>query len=75
MPSYNLPLQAKSQFKSSARTVRLVVAAGPFTLADRLNFTPLQDLLQLVRRDKPDVLVLVSPQILQSVILSSTCAT
>ena len=38
-----------------------MVAAGPFTLADDLDYAPLDALLSVCRRQRPDALVLVGP--------------
>ena len=38
----------------------MVAAAGPFTTSDSLEMGPLRDLLEVVEREKPDALVLVS---------------
>ncbi len=38
---------------------RLMIAHGPFTLSDNLDYTPLADLLEMVQKKNPDVLILV----------------
>ena len=38
----------------------MLCAAGPFTTTDNLAYDPLQDLLAVVRGEKPDLLLLVS---------------
>ena len=38
-----------------------MVAAGPFTQANDLLYEPLLDLLELCKRDKPHVLILMGP--------------
>ncbi len=38
-----------------------MVAAGPFTLADDLDYAPLDALLSVCRRQRPDALVLLGP--------------
>ena len=37
----------------------MMVAAGPFTTNDKLDYEPLNDLLTTVRKERPKVLVLV----------------
>ena len=37
-----------------------MAAAGPFTTSDNLDMEPLRDLLSVVERSRPDVLILVS---------------
>ena len=39
--------------------LRLLVAAGPFCTADNLSYQPLDDLMAIVMRCRPDVLLLV----------------
>ena len=46
-------------FTSSPPGFTLLVASGPFTTNDNFKYEPLMDLLQVVKRDKPSVLVLV----------------
>ncbi|XP_019642373.1 PREDICTED: DNA polymerase alpha subunit B-like [Branchiostoma belcheri] len=41
--------------------VQVLVAAGPFTPSDSLAYEPLEDLLKYLKRDKPDVCVLMGP--------------
>ena len=38
----------------------ILVAAGPFTTSNNLDYAPLNDLLSVARKLKPDVLILVS---------------
>ena len=37
----------------------MVAAAGPFTTSDSLDMEPLYNLLEVVKREKPNVLLLV----------------
>ncbi len=46
-----------------------MVAAGPFTTSDNLDMEPLHDLLGVVRRERPSVLVLVSSRLSHSLLL------
>ncbi|XP_076283200.1 DNA polymerase alpha subunit B [Lasioglossum baleicum] len=41
--------------------LKVYVAAGPFTPADNLNYQPLWDLMERVKEDEPDVLILIGP--------------
>lgn len=43
------------------RALHVIVAAGPFTTLQDLMYQPLRDLLDLVKRDKPHVLILMGP--------------
>ena len=36
-----------------------MVAAGPFSTSDSLDMTPLDDLIAIVKREGPDILLLV----------------
>lgn len=38
----------------------MITAAGPYTLEDDLTFAPLDALLEVAVRERPDVLLLVS---------------
>ena len=50
-----------SRIHQGGGALSVVVAAGPFTTADNLDYEPLEELLRLVAEDKPDVLILVGP--------------
>ncbi|XP_066574868.1 DNA polymerase alpha subunit B [Amia ocellicauda] len=39
----------------------VMVACGPFTPSDSLNYEPLLDLIETINRDRPDVCVLLGP--------------
>jgi len=39
----------------------IMVAAGPFTTSENLEYEPFSDLLVLVQRDKPDVVIFTGP--------------
>jgi hypothetical protein len=41
--------------------VEMLVAAGPFTTTGDMAYTPLEDLLDVIRREKPDVVMLIGP--------------
>eukprot|EP01134_Creolimax_fragrantissima_P007842 CFRG7842T1 len=41
--------------------LRFVCAAGPFTCNDDLSYQPLDELLESVKKDAPDVLILMGP--------------
>lgn len=45
----------------SGRSASLIVAAGPFTLDTNLAYEPFEALMDVVKADRPDLLVLVSP--------------
>lgn len=44
-----------------AEVVEVLVAAGPFTTDSTLDFEPLQDLLDVIRKEPPDAVVLIGP--------------
>mmetsp|Transcript_9829 Transcript_9829/g.10590 ORF Transcript_9829/g.10590 Transcript_9829/m.10590 type:complete len:397 (-) Transcript_9829:3272-4462(-) len=50
-----------SKFFQNGGALSTIVACGPFTTTDNLNYQPLQDLLFHVLKTKPDLLVLVGP--------------
>jgi len=41
--------------------VDILVAAGPFTTTADMTYAPLDDLLDVIRREKPDAVVLIGP--------------
>jgi DNA polymerase alpha/epsilon subunit B/DNA polymerase alpha subunit B N-terminal len=50
-----------SSSSSPSPCARIIAAAGPYTLPDNLKYEPLDDLLALVARSKPDVVILLGP--------------
>ncbi|DAZ93121.1 TPA: hypothetical protein N0F65_012827 [Lagenidium giganteum] len=46
---------------NSPKPLRVVTACGPFTTADNTDYLPLNDLLQVVISQKPDVFIVVGP--------------
>ena len=44
-----------------AEVIDILVAAGPFTTNQDLTYTPLDDLLDVIRRDPPDAVILMGP--------------
>lgn len=46
---------------SPAGPLKLLVAAGPYTSDEDLQFEPLQDLLHLAEDEKPDAVLLLGP--------------
>eukprot|EP00730_Choanoeca_flexa_P015575 TRINITY_DN7181_c0_g1_i1.p1 TRINITY_DN7181_c0_g1~~TRINITY_DN7181_c0_g1_i1.p1 ORF type:complete len:643 (+),score=139.85 TRINITY_DN7181_c0_g1_i1:36-1964(+) len=46
---------------AEAQAVDVFVATGPFTLSADLTYGPLWDLIDVIRREKPDVIVLLGP--------------
>lgn len=49
----------KDRIKEDALNV--IVASGPFTTSDNLDFVPLGDLCQLIRSDQPHLVILTGP--------------
>jgi DNA polymerase alpha/epsilon subunit B/DNA polymerase alpha subunit B, OB domain len=47
--------------RMQGRPLHIMTAAGPFTTSDNLDYRPLDDLLEVVLQDKPDVLFLFGP--------------
>ncbi|XP_046401984.1 DNA polymerase alpha subunit B isoform X2 [Ischnura elegans] len=55
-----LPSKMPSLSKETG-PLHVVVGAGPFTQLDTLSYEPLQDLMALVRKIRPHVLILIGP--------------
>lgn len=53
-------LQFQHGDKLAGNPLSMVVAAGPYTLDDDLNYEPLEALVNVVIDERPDVLILVS---------------
>lgn len=41
--------------------IKIVAVAGPYSTSDNLEFEPLMDLMNFVKADKPDVVILAGP--------------
>lgn len=54
-------LQRWHHQEQEGQPLKLITAAGPFTTSDNFNYQPLQDLLHVVKRDRPDVAILTGP--------------
>lgn len=37
----------------------MIMASGPFTTLDSLEYSPLKELLEVVKQDRPSILILV----------------
>ena len=48
---------------SSQSKVSLIIASGPFTTSDNLIYQPLTDLINIVKKNCPDVTILIGPLI------------
>lgn len=42
-------------------TLKIMVASGPFTASDNLNYEPLWDLMERAAEDEPNLLILIGP--------------
>jgi DNA polymerase alpha subunit B len=51
----------KCQKMQMKQALQIIVAAGPYTTGDSLSYDALDDLLEMVRRDQPHVLILMGP--------------
>lgn len=47
--------------EQEGQPLKLIAAAGPFTTSDNFNYQPLQDLLHVVKSNRPDVVILTGP--------------
>lgn len=55
------PLPAPQIIASPSRPLNIIVACGPFTPIDSLQYEPLKDLIQVVKRDRPDICIFIGP--------------
>ncbi|KAK7103473.1 hypothetical protein V1264_018359 [Littorina saxatilis] len=60
-PSPKLPFPQPVAKSEPGSSLRAVVAAGPFTTSDDLQYDPLLALLDTIRKDHPDVCILIGP--------------
>ncbi|KAL4109028.1 hypothetical protein PRIC1_000734 [Phytophthora ramorum] len=60
-PATTLPTRIKEIQGEHGNPVRVLTACGPFTTTSNVDYLPLNDLLQIVIDQQPDVLVLVGP--------------
>ncbi|XP_061642919.1 DNA polymerase alpha subunit B [Phyllopteryx taeniolatus] len=51
----------KVKMELDEELLNVLVACGPYTPSDSLNFEPLLDLIHLIGRDRPDVCILLGP--------------
>lgn len=57
---YNAALSVRTE-QGKDSPLKMMMAAGPFTSSDNMNYSPLFDLLKKANEDKPDVLLLMGP--------------
>ncbi|XP_059148303.1 DNA polymerase alpha subunit B-like isoform X3 [Physella acuta] len=60
LPSAALPFSQELP-DEMAETLRLIIAVGPYSPSDALDFSPLHDLIKYIQRDRPDVCILMGP--------------
>jgi len=56
----------KYQDFSGGKAIEIMLACGPFTVNNELSYEALKDLMQIVNRDKPHVLMLSGPFVSQN---------
>mmetsp|Transcript_8921 Transcript_8921/g.32923 ORF Transcript_8921/g.32923 Transcript_8921/m.32923 type:complete len:654 (-) Transcript_8921:36-1997(-) len=60
-----LALESQAPTSSSSSTakhhINMMIACGPFTPSTNISYEPFADLLQVVRRNEPDLLILLGP--------------
>lgn len=57
----SLPSCSNDKDQISSNDMTVLIAAGPFSTSDNLSFEPLADLVKHIRKDKPDVVILMGP--------------
>ncbi|CEG35078.1 dna polymerase subunit alpha [Plasmopara halstedii] len=57
----SLPARIKKLQIEHEEPIRVLTACGPFTTTSNVDYLPLNDLLQVVMDQKPDVLILLGP--------------
>lgn len=55
------PLTQLKEYNSKKAPLKVITAAGPFTLNNELDFSPLDDLIKETNDFKPDALILMGP--------------
>ena len=56
-----LPLPLTDRSTAPGPGVRAMVAAGPYTTKDSLEYVPLDELIAVAAQEKPDILILCGP--------------
>ena len=59
--SARAPARSKKTSPAFARGTKVIVASGPFSCSSDLKYEPLNDMLDYVREENPDALVLCGP--------------
>lgn len=55
-----MPVRDQYEIKEN-KTIDMIVSAGPYTLDNDLLFSPLQELLNQCKKERPDTLILMGP--------------
>ncbi|XP_064407763.1 DNA polymerase alpha subunit B [Latimeria chalumnae] len=56
-----LPPFYKPEEDDESEQQMVLVACGPYTTSDSINYDPLKDLIEVINRDQPDVCILLGP--------------
>ncbi|XP_041093952.1 DNA polymerase alpha subunit B-like [Polyodon spathula] len=61
LPFHKPQEQSQEDLLEGAGQHMVLVACGPYTTSDSLNYEPLMDLIEVIKRDQPDVCLLLGP--------------
>ncbi|KAK1150948.1 DNA polymerase alpha subunit B [Acipenser oxyrinchus oxyrinchus] len=61
LPFHKPKEQSQEDMLEGARQHMVLVACGPYTTSDSMNYEPLMDLIEVIKRDRPDVCLLLGP--------------
>ncbi|MGH0132775.1 UNVERIFIED_CONTAM: hypothetical protein FKN15_050355 [Acipenser sinensis] len=59
LPFHKPKEQSQEDMLEGAGQHMVLVACGPYTTSDSMNYEPLMDLIEVIKRDRPDVCLLV----------------
>ncbi|KAI0561158.1 DNA polymerase alpha subunit B [Gracilaria domingensis] len=65
-PEHPVKMEDEQDIQPSQPYANLIVAAGPFTRPSNLKYEPLSDLLEIIERNRPDVVILTGPFVEES---------
>ncbi|XP_031561015.1 DNA polymerase alpha subunit B-like [Actinia tenebrosa] len=61
LPFYSALDKNNDKLHKSSSPFSMMVVAGPFTTSDNLLYEPLNDLITVIKKDQPDLLILLGP--------------
>ncbi|XP_043931676.1 DNA polymerase alpha subunit B [Protopterus annectens] len=61
LPFFNAIDSTKEEVLGDLKQQMILVACGPYTTSDSITYDPMMDLIEIIKKDQPDVCILLGP--------------